>query len=302
MNTTLWYISILLTILIWGTWLIISRRSAAGINNPFLENVLITFGALIFNVAIFIGYILLWWELSWDWTYFLYPFLSGILWAFAGLFAFIACSKIWVWKAMAIWAPSGMIVSFLWWILYYGEFSSNIFAAIAAVIVIVIWVSCVIYSRNAQDNSKIGLSGILFAFAASLVWGWTYLIPLKELSAQISPFFTLLPLSIGMLFGAVGIFIYKSNLDKPLQNILKIGYPIIVSWIMWALWNFFAIIAVLHLWMWKAYPLAELCTVVNALFAVFFLKEMKWHKNIHIFFIWTVVSLLWAIWLSILKI
>jgi len=302
MNTTLWYISILITILVWWTWLIISRKSSAQLNNSFLENVLITFGALIFNIWVFFGYILLGGSWNFEWNYFLYPFLSGVLWAFAGLFAFIACSKIGVGRAMAIWAPAGMVVSFLWWIAYYGEFSSNILSAIISVLVIIIWVSCVIRARNAQTDSRVAISGVIFALLASWVWWWTYLIPIKELSLDISPFITLLPLSIGMLFGALIIFCYKSRLQQPIKKVIILGYPIILSGVMWSLWNFFAIIAVLNLWIWKAYPLAELCTVVNAIFAVFFLKELQGTKNIKIFFIGTVISLIWAIWLSILKI
>ena len=122
----LWFISIFLTILIWGTWLIFSRKVATEIWNPFFENLLITLWALICNILIFVMYILYSGDIF-DVSLFLLPFLSGILWAFAGLFAFISISKIGVGKAMSIWAPSWMIVSFLWGVLYYKEFSWNIF-------------------------------------------------------------------------------------------------------------------------------------------------------------------------------
>lgn len=299
--TLLWYISIILTILIWGTWLIFSRRASKKLDNPFFDNVLITFWALLVNLVVFIIYILAN-PTSIDFSLFLFPFLSGILWAFAGLFAFISVGKIWVGKAMSIWAPSGMVVSFLWWVLYYGEFSGNLLYACIAIGIIVVWVLSVIRIRNAWDTSKLIFSGAIFALLASLIWWWTYLIPIKELSKTISPFITLLPLSIGMCVWALGIFFVKSRRDILTMENIKIWYPIILSGIMWALGNFFAVIAVLSIGIGKAYPLAELCWVVNALFAVFWLKEITDNKKIQLFLVATAVSFAWAIWLSILKI
>ncbi len=298
---TLWFTSIILTILIWGTWLIFSRKASAKLSNPFFENLLITFGALVFNLVVFLIYIIFT-NPSIDFLLFLYPFLSGILWAFAGLFAFIAVSKIGVGKAMSIWAPSGMVVSFLWWVLYYWEFSGNLIYACLSVAIIVVWVVSVIRIRNEWDTSKLIFSGAMFAVLASLIWGWTYLIPIKELSDTISPFITLLPLSIGMFFWALWIFLVKSKRDICTLENIKTWLPIIYSGIMWALWNLFAIIAVLNIWIGKAYPLAELCGIVNAIFAVFFLREITDKKKIRLFFIATLVSFAGAIWLSILKI
>ena len=299
---TLWFTSIILTILIWGTWLIFSRKASAKLSNPFFENLLITFGALLFNLVVFIIYIVFTTNPSIDFSLFLYPFLSGILWAFAGLFAFIAVSKIGVGKAMSIWAPSGMVVSFLWWVLYYWEFSGNLIYAYLSVAIIVVWVVSVIRIRNEWDTSKLIFSGAMFAVLASLIWGWTYLIPIKELSDTISPFITLLPLSIGMFIWALGIFLLKSKRGICTLENIKVWLPIIYSGIMWALWNLFAIIAVLNIWIGKAYPLAELCGIINAIFAVFFLREITDKKKIRLFFIATLVSFAGAIWLSILKI
>ncbi len=302
MNELVWFIAIIITILVWWTWLIFSRKSSEKINNPFLENFLITLWAIIFNILVFIWYYFYVWNLNFNWTYFLYPFIAWIAWAFAGLFAFISISKIWAWKAFSIWAPSWMVVSFLWWILYYNEFSSSLFYAILAIITIIIGISFVISSRNKKDDNKIVLSWVLFAFLASLIWWWTYLVPLKELSNAISTYYTLLPLSIWMLFWSFFIFLFKRKLDWLNLKNLKIWLPIIISWFMWGVWNFFAIIAVMNLWIWKAYPLAELCWVVNALFAVYFLNEIKEKSKIKIFLLWTFISFAWAIWLSILKI
>jgi len=301
-NELLWYISLILTILIWWTWLIFSRKQASKLNNPFLENYFITLGAIIFNILVFVWYLLYSWWVEIKISYLIGPFLAWILWALAWLFAFIACWKIGVWKAMSIWAPSGMIVSFLWWILYYNEFSSNLLYAIIAIIIIIIGVSTVIKSREEKDDKKIVISGALFAIAAATIWWGTYLIPIKELSTQVSPFMTLLPLSIWMVAWASAIAWYKKAFSECSWDILQQNYLIVLSGFAWAIWNFFAIIAVLNLWMWKAYPLAELCGVVNALFAIYFLKEMKEKRKIKIFFIWMIVSFAWAIRLSFLKI
>lgn len=295
------FISIIFTIFIWGTWLIFSRKSSERLNNPFVENVLITLGALLCNMIIFLVYALYSRE-SIDTSLFIYPFLSGILWSFAWLFAFIACSKIGVGKAMSIWAPSGMIVSFLWGVLYYREFSWNLLYASLAIAIIVVGVISVIRIRNSNDNHKILFSGAFFALLSSLIWGGTYLIPLKELSSQISPFITLLPLSIGMCTGALAILIVRKNTQYLTVENIKNGYLIILSGFMWAVGNMFAIIAVLNIGIGKAYPLAELCGIVNAIFAIFFLKEITDKKKIYLFLVATLVSFLWAIWLSILRI
>lgn len=297
----IWFGSIILTILIWGTWLIFSRWVAKKLWNPFFENLLITLWALICNSLIFLFYILYSWD-SFDIKLFLFPFLSWILWAFAGLFAFISIWKIGVGKAMSIWAPSGMIVSFLWGVLYYNEFSWNILWASLAIWIIIAGVVSVIQIRNTDDSSKIVFSWAFFAFLASLIWGGTYLVPIKELSTEISPFITLLPLSIGMFLGALGIFFVKS--DRKVLNLSNIrnGKLIILSGFMWAIWNLFAIIAVMNIGMGKAYPMAELCWVVNALFAIFILKEIQDKKKILLFLGATIISFSGAIWLSIIKI
>ena len=166
---------------------------------------------------------------------------------------------------------------------YYKEFSSNLIYAIIAIVIIVIGVSTVIKSREEKDDKKVVISGALFALWASLIWGGTYLIPLKELSSEVSPFITLLPLSVWMVVWASVIAWYKKAFSDCSWNILKQNYLIVLSGFAWAIWNFFAIIAVLNLWIWKAYPLAELCGVVNALFAIYVLKEMKDKKKIKIF-------------------
>ena len=301
-NEVIWFISIIITILVWWTWLIFSRKSANILKNPFLENFLITLGALIFNVWVFIVYYIYSWTLEFQFKYFLYPFLSGILWAFAGLFAFVSISKIWAGKAFSIWAPSGMVVSFLWGVIYYGEFASNLLYALLSILVIIVWVSLVIHSRNKEEDSHIVYSWVLFAIAASLIWWGTYLVPLKELTNEISVYFTLLPLNIGMVLCSFFIYLFKKKLHGlTLENII-IGSPIILSWFMWWVWNFFAIIAVLNLWIGKAYPMAELCWVVNALFAVYFLHEIKEKSKIRLFLLGTAISFTWAIWLSVLKI
>lgn len=301
-NELIGYISIIITIIVWWTWLIFSRKSSNKLNNPFLENFLITIWAIIFNILVFIWYYIYYWNISFEWIYFLYPLIWWIAWSFAWLFAFISISKIWAWKAFSIWAPSWMVVSFLWWVLYYWEFSSSLIYAILAIITIILWVSLVIQSRNKKDDNKIVFSWVLFALAASLIWWWTYLVPLKELSWEISIFYTLFPLSIWMLLGSFLIYLIKQKLKWLNIDNIKIGLPIIISWFMWWIWNFFAIIAVMNIWMWKAYPMAELCWVVNALFAVYFLKEIKEKSKIKIFLLWTLISFSWAIWLSILKI
>ncbi len=296
-----WFWSIILTILIWGTWLIFSRNASKKLANPFFENLLITLWALICNILIFLGYYLYSGE-SFDVSLLLFPFLSWILWAFAGLFAFISISKIGVGKAMSIWAPCWMIVSFLWGVLYYNEFSGNTLFAALAIAIIVIGVISVIRIRNSGDTKKLVISGAFFAFLSSLIWGGTYLVPLKELSSQISPFITLLPLSIGMLVWALGIFIVKNKTPLSQLKDHQLNLPILFSWFMWSVGNFFALIAVISIGIGKAYPMAELCWIVNALFAIFVLKEITDKKKIYLFLSATIVSFAGAIWLSILKI
>ena len=52
----------------------------------------------------------------------------------------------------------------------------------------------------------------------------------------------------------------------------------------------FAIIAVLNIGIGKAYPMAELCGIVNALFAIFVLKEIQDKRKIRLFLLATLVS------------
>ena len=52
---------------------------------------------------------------------------------------------------------------------------------------------------------------------------------------------------------------------------------------MWAIGNMFAIIAVLSIGIGKAYPLAELCGIVNAIFAILVLKEITDTRKIYLF-------------------
>ncbi len=175
----IWFGGLFVAIVSWGTWLSFSRNASNNINNPFYENLLITLGALIFNVFLFIGYCLLNWFSGFSVVSFFLPFISGVLWSFAGLFAFLAIAKIGVWKAFSIWAPSGMVISFLWGILYYKEFSGNLFSALLAVMLVITGVFLVIQSKTKKDNNKLVFSWVLLALSASLIW-WPTLCPLKN--------------------------------------------------------------------------------------------------------------------------
>jgi glucose uptake protein len=298
----IWFFGLFIAIVSWGTWLSFSRNASNTISNPFHENLLITLGALIFNTFLFIGYSFLngfsWFSIP---SFFL-PFISGILWSFAWLFAFLAISKIGVWKAFSIWAPSWMVVSFLWWILYYKEFSGNLLSALFAVILVIIGVFLVIQSKTKKDNNKLVFSWVLLALSASLIWWGTYLMPIKELQSHTSPFLMLLPLNIWMVVGSlITLFIKEKNISLP-KKLFKQGFPLLFSGVLWALGNLWATVAVLNIWMWKAYPLAELCWVLNALIAVFILKEIQEKNKIILFLLGTAVSFTWAIWLAFLKI
>ena len=127
--------------------------------------------------------------------------------------------------------------------------------------IIIIWTIIVIKVKNKDENNKTAFSWIVFALLSSLIWWWTYLVPLKELSNEISPFYTLLPLSIWMLFWAFLIYWVKKRFEGLNLKNLKIWLPLILSWFMWWVWNLFAIIAVINIWIWKAYPMAELSWV-----------------------------------------
>ena len=105
-----------ITVLTWGIWLTPSEK--VPLPNPQTRTFYVAAGnlflATIALLVVGVG------KLSVE--VFLLPFLGGVIWAIAGMFAFHATANIGMAKAIGTWAPLNILVGIFWGIILFGEF------------------------------------------------------------------------------------------------------------------------------------------------------------------------------------
>ena len=212
------------------------------------------------------------------------PVLGGLIWAISAYCAFVACNQIGIAKAFGIWAPLNIIVSFIWSLTLFGQFRDcsmlTWVIGLVSLILVIVGVFMIIFSGGSDDkedlSGKSASKGLLGAVGAGILWG-TFYIPAAYVSqtstdlAEISPWATALPLSVGMLIGTsimVALTRTAPKLEKPVDYVKAMS-----SGALWTLGFFGMLLMVAAIGPGPGYTLASLCVAVNALWGVFYFKD-----------------------------
>lgn len=261
----------LITVLAWGTWLAPSQN--VPMKGQQTRTFYVTLAVLVLALvaSAFVGFDGL------NSSTFWFPFLGGLIWALSGWSAFIGTSKLGMAKAFGIWAPMNIVVSVLWGVILFGEFSdtglNNILLAALAFLVIVAGILLIIFAGGDDNEKKLSLKGLLGAFGAGIGFA-TFFIPI-QIGTTNYPDFNMwigtLPMAIGMFSGSVVLMILSKSspkLEKPSH------YPRVLSTgFLWAIGNYGALAMMELIGTGKGFTIAQLCVVVNALVGVYILKE-----------------------------
>lgn len=272
--TTLGFIYACITVVTWGIWIAPSEKVT--IPNPQTRSFYVSFGNLLLaTIALLLagpG------KLTSD--LFLLPFLGGMIWAIAGMFAFTATANIGLAKAVGTWAPLNILIGIFWGMVLFGEFlgtglTSQIVTLIA-VLLIIAGILMIVLSGSSQAETKIARntrSGFAGAIGAGILWG-SYFIPSSYLSRQnenINDWVTAFPMAVGMFVGSAFLVLWgrkfpKCNSTSDYGRVMLTGF-------LWSIGNFSMLLMVREIGVGKGFTIAQLCVVVAVLLGIFYFKE-----------------------------
>jgi len=261
----------LATILAWGVWLYpaetIAKRDhrllvlGAALGNLFLSAV----------VAYARGDLLALSVSSWG-----VVVLGGTIWSLGAICAFTATSRLGVARAMGLWAPINILISFAWGSIVFNELTGAstrlIFSLATAALLLITGLLIIIAANNSSGSipwkPTISFTGLFAAIGAGVLWG-SYFIPIRMIGA--SPWKAASPMAVGMVCSALIFAITaKANLKSLAGND---GLRCAASGMLWGIGNFSSLLLIAEVGVGKGFALAQLCLVVNALFGVYVFRN-----------------------------
>ncbi|MCB1120917.1 MAG: hypothetical protein KJT03_05175 [Verrucomicrobiae bacterium] len=202
---------------------------------------------------------------------------GGLIWALSGFCAFYATSRLGIARAMGIWAPLNVVVSFIWGFFLFGELKgapgSRWLMIGAAVLIALIGIRFILFaSESGEQDSTFhkGRMGIAAALGAGLLWG-TYFIPLRV--ADVPVWVSVLPLSLGIFAGStLGVLLGRDSLrlnsGSDYLRTLSTG-------VLWGVGNYGSLKLMELIGTGKGFTIAQMCVVVNALVGIYWLQRPK---------------------------
>jgi glucose uptake protein len=257
------------TVLAWGTWLVPSQ------NIRFKNQQIKTFYVAAANLALAVVIGLTQNLRALTGAVYWPPFVGGLIWSVGGLCAFTATARLGTARAFGIWAPLNIIVSLAWGAVLFHEFgqlSPGSLALLAVTLVIILTgVLLIILPQDDQApppaRRDLWIGG-LGAVGAGLLWG-SYFLPIK--ASPVSLWVGTLPLSLGIFAGSAALVALT-------RQPLRLGQPadyarVSLTGLLWGVGNLGLLLLVDALGAGKGFTISQLSLVVNALLAIFWLKN-----------------------------
>lgn len=255
-----------ITVVAWGTW--VGLAQTVGARSVHIKTLYITVG----NLALALVGLTVFGHADVSLTPgFWLPFVGGVVWTAGNFCAFLATESLGIAKAMGIWSPLNVVMSFLWGVLAFGEFASagqtTWMTLVASACLIVGGILLVVlsggWSRTHLSATGLGL-GLTGAVGAGIFWG-SYFVPLKisNLSAAAAN----LPMALGMLAGGcVLAMLYRV---RPLLSSPRDHMIILLAGALWGIGNLGLVFLVRQVGAGRGFTIAQLCILVNALVGIF---------------------------------
>jgi glucose uptake protein len=214
-------------------------------------------------------------------TNFWLPFLGGVIWGISGYFAFLGTSSIGIARSIGIISPMNMVVSIVWGVILFGEFThssiSTIILAIASVIIIITGIIIIVNAKKTTGDAgnnevlkkarKTGLMGIM---VAGILWG-SFFIPVRisDMSTWVAAF----PMAVG-IFTSSAVMALCAGKSFSLEK--KSYYPrVFLSGILWGIGNYACLKTMELLGTGKGFTIIQLNLAVNTLIGIFVFKEVQ---------------------------
>ena len=260
----------LITVLGWGTWLAPSHRVAFANQSVRTLYVVLTNLAIASCVVFWKGGVS---QLSP--ASFALVLTGGVIWTVGGLCAFTGTSKLGMAKAFGIWSPLNIVVSLIFGIVLFGEFSSakasTLWMLAFAVLVIISGVILIVFAKGEAANTQGRrdlLTGLFSAACAGLLWG-SYFIPVKYSGA--SPWAGAFPMALGMAIGGVALAL-PSRSNWLLANTGDYARACATG-VLWSIGNYGVLLLVDAIGAGKGFTIAQISVVVSALIGIYGFRE-----------------------------
>ncbi|MBN2528557.1 MAG: hypothetical protein JXR76_19365 [Deltaproteobacteria bacterium] len=263
-----------ITIFAWGSWLAPSQQ--INFKNQQIKIFYVSISNLIlaFVVGLFQGLDSITFENFW------LPFIGGAIWGISGYFAFLATSGIGIARSVGIWSPMNMVVSIIWGVCLFGEFTqssvSTIVLAIFSIIIIIAGILIIVFAKQKQEQSDIGEAqkagrrlGLIGAIVAGVLWG-SFIIPLRI--SSVSSWVAAFPMAIG-IFASSAVLALSTRKSFALEKLSD--YPrVALTGILWGIGNYACLKTLELLGTGKGYTIIQLNLAVNTLIGIFVFKEV----------------------------
>ena len=240
----------------WGTFFVPVRK--VGITSVCQLQGATSVGVLLF--AIPVGFF-------WGFGIELSGIVSGVIWTVSNLLALYAVRLIGLARTSPFLAGFGIITSFTWRILFFGEkFDSSILALIA----IGLLLSGLPFVSNGARNPSIQKKGYIIAAAGGLIGG-SYVIPMQATHTLQSGFFSF---SLAIFIIGVPLFFFAKRFIK------KEIVAGIISGTLFNIGSFSVLIAIGLIGITIAYPISQTATLFAVSWGILYFKEIVQKRGI----------------------
>lgn len=280
MSELIAFVYAFLAIITWGTFLVPFKKIKADV---YYSQFLMCLGIFIPSmiISVFLNFPL-------NLTFF--GLLPGIIWTVGNFLCLLAIQDIGISRANPLWMVN-ILVGSAFGIVVFRELTGFMSIVFGLVGVLCIFIGCVLIGRTKKEEEKSRRRGIIFAVAAGLFFGCTY-VPLKITGMSGSEYF--FQMTIGIILTSFIIFLLKRSVPKKLQ--IKKG---LASGTLWAIGNLFGAYTVVMLGMSRGFPLTQLAVLISAAWGLFYFKEFTGKKQIVRIMLSTVIILVGAFLLGL---
>jgi glucose uptake protein len=259
----------IITVLAWGTWLAPSQ------NVPVRSQPIRTFHVALANLLLATVVAAIHGFGGLTSAGFWLPFAGGLVWAVAGLCAFVATANLGMARAFGLWAPLNILVSLFCGWRWFGEFHhpsrGQQFALAAAIVAILGGVALIVFARGEAARAagpRPVTKGLLGALGAGVLWG-VYFIPVQL--SGVSMWIGAWPLAVGILAGATVLLLFAREWPS-LPGPTAYG-RVASTGLLWSVGNYGMLVLVQELGAGRGFTISQLAIVVNAIVGIQVFRE-----------------------------
>lgn len=278
----------LIPAVMWGSILLVSTKLGG---EPYNQVVGTTFGALIFSIVV-----LFFISPDFTWTAIIVGFISGLLWALGQMNQFKTVTHLGVSKTLPISTGLQLVGTSLFGVLVFGEWSTTmkLIIGISALVLICLGVVFTSYQEKSEqgNNEQSPLKKGIPLLLLSTVGYVGYVVIIRWFS--IDGWTAILPQSVGMVVGAIGLSLKKKPFNKyTVRNM--------IPGLMWATGNLALLLSIPKVGTATSFSLSQTGIIISTLGGIFLLGEKKTKKQLVLVIIGCVLIIIGGVMLGFTK-